>query len=188
MPIYNVQGEDKLVWWRSRNGTYSVRSAYFGVMGNFIDSHNLRVPGKWMHIWNLKIPQKVKILLWRVARGCLPTRGNLGRRHVPCEEQCPLYHDAMDDEQHAFFTCPQVQQVWKESGIINEVSTLLNNAWTFNDVLFGLLEKLSHDSRNTLAMVFWVLRKRRNENYGKESQGQQLFPCNWRWIICISGK
>lgn len=28
--VYNMSGEDKLIWWRSRNSLYWVRSAYFG--------------------------------------------------------------------------------------------------------------------------------------------------------------
>lgn len=103
IPLYNAHGKDKLLWWRSRNEVYSVRSAYYDVMEDLIDNQHLRKEGNWMFIWRLKIPHKVKLLLWRVARGCLRTRMNLRRMHVPCEDQCPMCDDGVEDDMHLFF-------------------------------------------------------------------------------------
>lgn len=62
---------------------------------DLIDNSHIRILSNWMHIWRLKILQQVKILLWQVARGCLPTRGNLRQRHVTCEEVCHMCNDGL---------------------------------------------------------------------------------------------
>lgn len=37
-------------------------------------------------IWNLKLPPKVKIFLWRSMKDCLPAEMNLKQHHVPTSE------------------------------------------------------------------------------------------------------
>jgi hypothetical protein len=57
-------------------------------MEKLVDNSDLRVSGNWMKIWNMKIPQKVKVFLWRAARGCLPTRERPLSRGVHCTDRC----------------------------------------------------------------------------------------------------
>jgi hypothetical protein len=70
-----LQGEeeDRPVWKFNKKGIYMVKSAYRYAMETLVDNEEYRVPGDWMQIWNFKIPQRVKVFLWRVLRGCLPT-------------------------------------------------------------------------------------------------------------------
>ncbi|PNX92866.1 hypothetical protein L195_g016009 [Trifolium pratense] len=44
----------------------------------------------WNCIWKVHAPPKVKHLLWRICKGCLPTRVRLKERCVPCPLVCPL--------------------------------------------------------------------------------------------------
>lgn len=53
--------EDQLSWWRSKSGQYSVCSAYYALMEEFVDNSNLRFSGDWMAIWRARIPPKVKL-------------------------------------------------------------------------------------------------------------------------------
>lgn len=137
MVIHNLGDEDKLVWWRSRNGVYSVRSAYFGIMEDLTDSFHLRVPGNWMQIWRLKVPQRVKILLWRMARGCLPPQCNLARCHIPCEEECPMCTNGTESDLHLFFQCTQVVQVWSVTNFAAEVHRLMQQNNNFANCFFS---------------------------------------------------
>lgn len=111
IPILDPKGADELIWWRSKDGQYSVRSAYFGTMEDLIDNSQLRNQGVWLNLWRLKIPQKVKLLLWRTARGCLPLHSNLRRWHVPCEELCPMCKTGIEDEMHIFLPCTHTTQI-----------------------------------------------------------------------------
>lgn len=65
-----------------------MRSAYYGVMEDLIDNTHLRKEGDWMAIWKLKIPQKVKLFIWRAVCDVLPIRDNLRKRRVNCDFNC----------------------------------------------------------------------------------------------------
>jgi hypothetical protein len=88
IPLFGEMKEDVPSWKFSRTGEYSVKSAYFYTMENLVDNRELRVDGEWRRIWELKIPQKMKVFLWRVARGCLPTRERLQQKGVNCTNNC----------------------------------------------------------------------------------------------------
>jgi len=70
-------GKDKLIWKAERNGLYSVKSGYRLCVEDLIDTSHLRRQGFWDGIWRLKVPQKIKNLIWRMCRGRLPTRVKL---------------------------------------------------------------------------------------------------------------
>jgi len=69
--------DDRLIWKAEKNGLYSVKSAYRLCVEELIDVSHLRRPGFWSVIWRLKVTPKVKNLIWRMCRGCLPTRVRL---------------------------------------------------------------------------------------------------------------
>lgn len=66
--------EDSWYWKGEKMGHYSVKSAY-GMLQSEKNSNNTSDnSGFWRKLWNLKVPAKVKNLLWRAATGCLPTK------------------------------------------------------------------------------------------------------------------
>jgi hypothetical protein len=71
------------------NDMYSVRSAYYQLMENIIDNNHLKENGNWKKLWKLQVPNKVKIFLWGVLRGCLPVRSRLVDKGVRCDNKCP---------------------------------------------------------------------------------------------------
>lgn len=83
---------------------------------------------------------------------------------MPCGEHCPLCDDDIEDEYHGFFNCSRVQAIWNESGIAREVHHVASHALSLNDLFFTLFEQLSHEHRIRLALIFWIIWKRRNEN------------------------
>lgn len=61
MSIHSIEhDEDTIIWKVSKEGKYSVKSTYFLVMKNLVNNASLRVPGDWITVWNLNIPQKIK--------------------------------------------------------------------------------------------------------------------------------
>lgn len=73
-PLYSSVREDRLIWKKEINGEYSVRSAYHLCMNELLDTSHFKMQGSWDLIWKLKVPSKVKNLIWRICRNCLPTR------------------------------------------------------------------------------------------------------------------
>ena len=74
-----AEAKDVLIWPLSPSGSYSVRSAY----RMLVEAENFALPSSsssmssnkiWKKIWKLKVPNKVRHFLWRVARDSLPTK------------------------------------------------------------------------------------------------------------------
>jgi hypothetical protein len=78
---------DRLMWLGTSNGVFSFRSAYYLRMEmmdrNRGQSSNRGKDGDaWGYLWNLQIPNSVKLFLWRACNDILPTRKNLMKRKV----------------------------------------------------------------------------------------------------------
>ncbi|GAU40304.1 hypothetical protein TSUD_362840 [Trifolium subterraneum] len=95
-PLISSVKEDKVVWEEEMNGGNSVKSGYNLPMTCLIRSDRNRVEGNWNGIWKGQSPHKAHYLLWRLYRGCLPTRQHASvgwqQRHnvVPVEDPRPV--------------------------------------------------------------------------------------------------
>lgn len=116
-PLIGSVYEDKLVWEGERNGCYSVKSGYKLAMQCIIRSDKYHVRGNWQEIWKAHAPQKARHLLWRLCRGCLPTRRRLLERNVDCDIHCPLCEEEVEDDVHTFFTCVSTRSSWQAAGL-----------------------------------------------------------------------
>jgi len=90
-PLFSQVPEDQLIWNLEKNGHYSVRSAYRLCMEVIADNSFLHCPGNSSSIWKLKVPPKVRNMLWRICRECLPTRAQLLDKGVNCPSTCAIY-------------------------------------------------------------------------------------------------
>jgi len=103
--------DDRLIWKAEKNGLYSVKSAYRLCMEELVDVSHLRRSGYWSGIWRLKVPPKIKNLLWRTCRGCLPTKVRLQDKGVQCPISCVSCDGLHEDLSHICFECPFTVQV-----------------------------------------------------------------------------
>ena len=81
-PLCRSIQEDVLIWPFSPDGEYIVQTGY-----RFLQKQNMvNEPGSsdgamlqplWKKIWGLKVPRKVKNLVWRACKNALPTKMNL---------------------------------------------------------------------------------------------------------------
>ncbi|KAM6569730.1 hypothetical protein CsatB_017715 [Cannabis sativa] len=63
--------------WKEGSGVYSVRSAYQILQESKGRGDDGAATGFWKQLWELKIPPKVKNLVWRAGVACLPTLAQL---------------------------------------------------------------------------------------------------------------
>ena len=91
-----------------------------------VDVSHHHLPGNWNDIWRLKVPPKVKNLLWRMCRGCLPTRVHLQDKGVSCPKNCASCDSDSKDLNHLLFECP----------FLSRFGTLLVFGVMFNRLLF----------------------------------------------------
>jgi len=102
-PLIHQVEEDRIIWKEERNDRYSVSSAYRLCVTELIDSSCNWRPGYWSGIRKLKVPPKVKNIVWRLCRGCLPMRVSLLDKGVVCPTNCANCDSNNEDLMHVFF-------------------------------------------------------------------------------------
>jgi ribonuclease HI len=163
IPLFDEVKEDGYTWKFNSHGEYSVKSAYYYIMENLIDNEAFRVEGNWLSIWKLRIPQKVKVFLWRMARGCLPTREKLQQKGVHCSNRCVHCQNNFENEWHIFVGCRKAQEIWEEADLWSIIDGLIDMADGFVSLFFQLLQRLSQVQLCNFVMGLWCIWKRRNE-------------------------
>ena len=125
-PLFVSVQQDRPTWKLKKNGIYLVRNAYRNIMGrsNIVQEHD--IAGRWNQVWRCKLPPSIKNFVWRVARGCLPSKVRLQTRGVNCTTQCP-FCDGQEDSLHALFLCPKSIQCWQKLELWNDISTTIFN-------------------------------------------------------------
>jgi hypothetical protein len=78
---------DRLIWLGTKNENFSVKSAYH--LGLEIierdrgqTSQVEKGTNVWCSLWNLQVPNPIKMFLWRACNDILPTRKNLLKRRM----------------------------------------------------------------------------------------------------------
>src|SRR4030067_946497 len=161
-PLLEQVETDKLVCKAEKNGIYSVKSAYRLCVDDLVDISHLKRPGFWSGIWRLKVPPKVKNLLWRMCRGCLPTRVRLQDKGVNFPVDCVMCDGPLEDLEHVCFLCPFSVQVWQQTGLWHDIQHAMNSSSSASDTIFAILQKLSDEHSQHFAVVLWSIWKHRN--------------------------
>jgi hypothetical protein len=139
-PLIDQVIDDRLVWKAEKNGYYSVKSAYRLCVDVLTDSSHLRREGYWQGIWRLKVPQKIKNLVWRICRDVVPTRRRLQDKGVQCPLSCVASNGPEEDLNHLFFNCPFSIQVWQRTGLWTSIQQTYLNTGTVAKCIFALLQ------------------------------------------------
>ncbi|XP_074348244.1 uncharacterized protein LOC141687007 [Apium graveolens] len=80
---------DSWFWKHEKLGQYTVKSDYASIR-DAKEQESLVETSWWKKMWNLKMPLKVKHIIWRVARNVMPTKDQLILKRVPVIERCPM--------------------------------------------------------------------------------------------------
>jgi len=107
IPFSYGECDDKVFWPHSPDGKYSVRSAYRLLMDeelSEVPSPSDLTPTKriWKGIWSLRVPNRVKTLLWRAGTDSLPSKANLLKHRVLTDDICPGCKLKSETSFHAF--------------------------------------------------------------------------------------
>lgn len=97
-----------LVWHFEKKGTFSVRNAYHLAReriqpsnGGAFSSSIPNLIGKfWDILWKANVPPKVKTYAWRTCNNYVPTRSNLGYKHITSNLQCVLCNHPNESTLH----------------------------------------------------------------------------------------
>ncbi|KAL0301821.1 UNVERIFIED_CONTAM: putative mitochondrial protein [Sesamum radiatum] len=117
IPLGRESLPDTRCWHYTQNGLFTVRSAYFlAVKSLNPQSSSTRsndpLNARWKTIWNVKLPPKVRLFVWKLASNALPTGTNLEKRLRTIHFACPFCGDTNDDTLHIFLHCHYARQTW----------------------------------------------------------------------------
>lgn len=173
MPIRSRLPPDKLIWTKTRNDLFSVRSAYHlattwsfsSNRGTSFDNSTLKC--FWKKIWCIPVPHKIRHFVWRACRDALPMKNNLLKRKFIQEELCEGCNEAPETVGHALWSCPKAKEAWDCSKLVISWHEGANQS--FQDFMWELL--INGDARDdqvALAVtIAWALWHNRNEmRYG----------------------
>jgi hypothetical protein len=152
-PLLKEVHEDKLLWIFENHGNYTVKSGYKNYIKRKTPMLSHNVDGDWNSIWRIKAPPKTKHLLWRICRGCLPTRTRLQERHVSCPKDCPICSNEDEDDLHTFFTCNQSQQVWQHAGLHEIIDPRVHAGLNVKALIFDICKTEPEETVGAVAMT-----------------------------------
>ncbi|CAL1381803.1 unnamed protein product [Linum trigynum] len=152
--------EDKLIWDKEKSGRYSVKSAY-----RLWEDRNIEEEGElytlvnWKRFWNLKIPPKVKIFVWRWLNNIIPTGARIFDRMQKSSEGCP-FRDLRETQEHIFHQCDWVRRVWRYSPMnscVERGEVLTSEEW-----FCELQETESDEKLGEFLVALWFIWDQRN--------------------------
>ena len=112
----------------------------------------------WRHLWKLKLPPKVKALMWRASSNCLPTMDRLISRRVDVNPLCPVCGTSEESVLHALVTCQKSTQVWDRVGI----GTPSRSPQSFFQWITDCFQHHDGERQSFISTVCWALWSARN--------------------------
>nr|XP_051197209.1 uncharacterized protein LOC127310588 [Lolium perenne] len=88
---------DVVSWSLEPSGMFSAKSVYYGLTQGASVSH-------FRDVWRARVPPKIKVFLWQLIRGKLPSSEQVAKRRAPSNGRCSLCGE-VEDCNHIFFTC-----------------------------------------------------------------------------------
>ncbi|KAM6542760.1 hypothetical protein CsatB_007207 [Cannabis sativa] len=163
IPLHSTQGRDKLNWIHETSGFYSVKSAYKllqKLKGGWHQEEDEQTKF-WTKFWKLKIPPKVKNLVWRAGRECLPTLKQLRLRRVDVQTLCPICRDAEESIEHALLLCTRLKQACDRVGIGTAIAA--TGAGNFLGWCIQFFATADVDKKKLLSVLYWAIWSARND-------------------------
>jgi hypothetical protein len=164
IPLSPLQPPDKMIWRCTKNGHFSVRSAYY--MEKDIQASqrngcsNINTGAEiWKVIWGLNVPNATKMFLWKACNNLLPTEENLFHRRVVGDQICPICTIEIESVLHILWECPAAVDVWSSGP--RSLQKCSGGAVSLSSVLETLIKRCSSmyiEIWAVLARKLWLRR------------------------------
>lgn len=157
--------EDRSYWAFSKTGNFTVRSCYHHLLehkGRDADGvpSSTSSPSLLLNwIWDLKVPPKIRMFLWRSCHEIIPTKAVLVRRHVGTNPYFEFCSNAIETATHLFFQCPTFAELWRGDPFNLSTRTPVSN---FMMGFQWLRSKLDVSTFGLACVVLWNVWNLRN--------------------------
>jgi len=167
IPLSGRRQADFWAWHYEKSGVFTVRSAY-RMLASMCErrsdwiEHN---PGRsdveadqreWADLWSIKVPSKIKVFLWRLAKYSIPTADVRHRRHMAQTSVCSIC-GGQDSWKHSLLECNMARCVWALQS--DEIVEFISQARDDNarGWLHEAIRGLDHDHRVRLFVSMWAI-------------------------------
>ena len=135
VPPNHNNSDDKVVWGLQSNGCFSVKSDYIHKINKFPKIPIFKI------IWQLAVPERVKILIWLLVHNRIPNR-ELCNTWFGGYAWCDICPSLVESSLHVFRDCPPAVDLWNsmidyncldsfyEMSLSQWVESNLNNLFT----------------------------------------------------------
>ena len=164
IPLSPQMPEDSNVWAWSKNGLFTMRSAYrvslkllrktSPTRPTGDSSNKTKVAQLWKTVWKLNCPDKIKHFLWRVCKEILPTNYRLAVRKVSINDHCGFCGDC-ESLGHILWDCKVSVEVWREMDI--GLPRLNQPTRDFMDVVWVVMERKGGTDWVLFAITAWQI-------------------------------
>jgi ribonuclease HI len=172
IPLLHTGTDDAIVWVDNTNGCYSVRSGYKIMLQMTKAENGVMQNEDWNCIWNIRAPPKAKHLLWRICKGCLPTRVRLQDKRVPCPLSCPLCNHSNEDDLHVLFECETSTLARQAAGLDSIILPRLQQVHSAREVVFSVCSTADVNTAGLFAVMVSVIWENRNNMVWNEAREQ----------------
>lgn len=149
-PTSLLKSPDTFFWPHTTRGNYSISTrakvAIEKLSSPRLQASSSRLINKdiWQLIWKCKVPQKIRLFLWKICHNSLAVRENLRRRKIAPNGQCPICLHPSETIEHMLFFCPWTKAIWFGSQLQWTISP--QNFTTADSWLLDRCGYLSHNS------------------------------------------
>jgi hypothetical protein len=156
IPISCTNQEDVLIWRGTKNGIFSVRSAYHMQMEivSCTEGACLEIGKRnlvWKRIWSLSVPNSEQNFLWRACNDILPTKENLCRRKIIKDPMCIICGMEVESRLHILWQCPSAMDVWCVGCPKFQKSPSVS--YDFLEVVEGLFDKCTREEMKLFCSI-----------------------------------
>ena len=167
IPLSRRMVADSLFWTPNRDGAYFVKSRY-RVACKIMKEASMKGESSragagaliWGKLWQMHIPNKIKVFGWRACHGILPTRDNLLRKHVVENNICELCKRTSVTELHTLWNYSVAQDVW--AGSMRKLHKSKGGQCDFLHLVEELMLKLSREELDLFFVQAWLIWTQRN--------------------------
>ena len=132
---------------------YTVKSGYHRLSSMASPSSMVQPSFLWNSIWNLKVPQNIKIIPWRVCSGILPTLDNFPTKKIAVVNVCPVCNGGGESAMHLLVACSFEKRCWR----LSSLPLAIKHFDTFQDWLFETFNVWDAQSRALDYIIIWKL-------------------------------
>ena len=116
IPLPRRPQEDEIIWHYEKKGQYTIRSGYQTALKlkfPAVLSSSVPMKNQWNIIWNLALPEKIKIFAWRAAKNLFPSAENLWKRKIIQEPTCQACKTGLENVLHVLVDCKVARKIWR---------------------------------------------------------------------------